>query len=262
MKRIIVLILVLLLSNCKSQTNNINNNMKYFNEKEFRGWKKDESFINSEDDIYLKKDNNRVRIIKDEKEITVERTYTDSPYKKVEIYYPNQNIKYWGDEFYSFPIGIWFCYDEIGRKIKEENLDIDYKFSVKDLIQKFQKEYNIDIEDPRKVFKCNRYNTKDSIPIYEIGIKTNEPYKWDFYIIDGNSGVTLYNTTIRRGDWISPIEEYEKLRKENKQQKNTSSHTFNGKTYTEEEWKAFEQEQWEKYQAKRSKKGFLNWLFG
>ncbi len=38
--------------------------------------------------------------------------------------------------------------------------------------------------------------------------------------------------------------------------------TFQGKTYTEEEWKAFEQEQWEKYQANRNKKSFWDKLFG
>jgi len=38
--------------------------------------------------------------------------------------------------------------------------------------------------------------------------------------------------------------------------------SFNGKTYTEEEWKAFEQEQWEKYQAKRDHKSFWDKLFG
>ena len=52
MKRIVILILVLLLSNCKSQTNNTNNNMKYFNEKEFRGWK-------NVDDIFERPDNDR-----------------------------------------------------------------------------------------------------------------------------------------------------------------------------------------------------------
>jgi len=44
------------------------------------------------------------------------------------------------------------------------------------------------------------------------------------------------------------------------QKKKTTS--FNGKTYTEEEWKAFEQEQWEKYQANRNHKSFWDKLFG
>ena len=39
-------------------------------------------------------------------------------------------------------------------------------------------------------------------------------------------------------------------------------HTFQGKTYTEEEWKAFEQEQWGKYQANRNHKSFWERLFG
>ena len=44
--------------------------------------------------------------------------------------------------------------------------------------------------------------------------------------------------------------------KTHKNYKKDTTHTFQDKTYTEEEWKAFEQEQWEKYQAKRNKKGF------
>ena len=39
-------------------------------------------------------------------------------------------------------------------------------------------------------------------------------------------------------------------------------HTFQGKTYTEEEWKSFEQEQWGKYQANRNHKSFWERLFG
>ena len=151
--------------------------MKYFNEKEFRGWKNvDDIFERPDNDRFLKKDNKRVRIMKDEEGIMIERTFIDSPYRNVEIYYPNHNIKLWGDEFYSFPIGIWLHYDEIGRKIKEENLDVDYKFSIKDLIQKFQKEYNIDIEDPKNVHYCNRLFPKDIGAIYEIGHK----YKYVF----------------------------------------------------------------------------------
>jgi len=47
-----------------------------------------------------------------------------------------------------------------------------------------------------------------------------------------------------------------------KRGKNLTIHTFQGKTYTEEEWKVFEQEQWEKYQANRNYKSFWERLFG
>ena len=251
-------LLLLILVGCKSQTNNLNNNMKYFNEKEFRGWRNvDDIFERPDNDRFLKKDNKRVRIIKNEKEITIERTSIDSPYRNVEIYYPNHNIKLWGDEFYSFPIGIWLHYDEIGRKTKEENLDVDYKFSVKDLIQKFQKEYNIDIEDPKNVHYCNRLFPKDIGAIYEIGLNTEEPYVWMYYLINGNTGETLYKLKMDEFSNTSIIKEYKKYLEKQKQEDSTTT-TFNGKTYTEEEWKAFEQEQWEKYQAKRSKKGFFD----
>ena len=41
-----------------------------------------------------------------------------------------------------------------------------------------------------------------------------------------------------------------------------STRTFQGKTYTEEEWKSFEQEQWGKYQSNRNHKSFWERLFG
>jgi len=51
----------------------------------------------------------------------------------------------------------------------------------------------------------------------------------------------------------------EEFLNEEEKKKTTS---FNGKTYTEEEWKVFEQEQWEKYQANKNHKSFWNKLFG
>jgi len=247
MKQILLFsLLLLILVGCKSQTNNLNNNMKYFNEKEFRGWRNvDDIFERPDNDRFLKKDNKRVRIIKNEKEITIERTSIDSPYRNVEIYYPNHNIKLWGDEFYSFPIGIWLHYDEIGRKIKEENLDADYKFSVKDLIKKFRDEYNIDIEDPKNVHHCNRFLPQDlKRPLYEIGLNTEEPYVWMYYLINGNTGETLYKLKIDELSNTSIMKEYRKFLEKQKQEDSTT--TFNGKTYTEEEWKAFEQDPWGK----------------
>ena len=234
-------LLLLILVGCKSQTNNTNSNIKYFNEKEFRGWKNvDDIFERPDNDRFLKKDNKRVRIMKDEEGIMIERTFIDSPYQRKEAYYPNHNIKYCGDKFYSFPIGIWLYYDEIGRKIKEKNFDIDYKFSVKDLIQKFQKEYNIDIEDPKNVHYCDRFLPQDlKRPLYEIGVNTEEPDVWMIYLIDGNTGETLYKLKLNELSNTSIMKEYRKFLEKQKQEDSTTT-TFNGKTYTEEEWKAFE----------------------
>ena len=55
---------------------------------------------------------------------------------------------------------------------------------------------------------------------------------------------------------------YTKEEYKNRNKSPETTHTFQGKTYTEEEWKAFEQEQWEKYQAKRDKKHFWDKWFG
>ena len=55
---------------------------------------------------------------------------------------------------------------------------------------------------------------------------------------------------------------YTKEEYKNRNKSPETTHTFQGKTYTEEEWKAFEQEQWEKYQANRNHKSFWERLFG
>ena len=55
---------------------------------------------------------------------------------------------------------------------------------------------------------------------------------------------------------------YTKEEYKNRNKSPETTHTFQGKTYTEEEWKAFGQEQWEKYQAKRDKKHFWDKWFG
>ena len=61
----------------------------------------------------------------------------------------------------------------------------------------------------------------------------------------------------RQGEYIQKRNSSKRKKKKQRQLP-----TFNGKTYTEEEWKAFEQEQWEKYQAKQNHKSFWERLFG
>lgn len=57
-------------------------------------------------------------------------------------------------------------------------------------------------------------------------------------------------------------ESVQKRNSSKRKKKKPKTTTFQGKTYTEEEWKAFEQEQWEKYQTNRNHKSFWEWLFG
>lgn len=47
-----------------------------------------------------------------------------------------------------------------------------------------------------------------------------------------------------------------------KKSSSTPYRTHNGKNYTEEEWKIFEEQEYQKYQEKKNKKGFLDKLFG
>ena len=107
--------------------------------------------------------------------------------------------------------------------------NISYRLTFSDLGINNGRKYWV-VTDPSSVFIENSHS--------------RFPYKDQNWYIDGETG-QVYTE--------------EEFINRNKSPKTT---TFHGKTYTEEEWKAFEQEQWEKYQVKRDKKSFWERLFG
>lgn len=226
MKNVILLSLFLLINNCSSQTKRdiISNKqikkdtMQYFNAQEYQDWKIDPDFCSQkypckENDKFLMKDNLRMRITIDENKIYVVKRYYQKALEKITIFSKATNkILSNYDEFYLNPIGKVYEYNEAGHIFKETNWDAPYKFSVSDLVKKFKQEYNVDIENTKNVFKINRFEEKEylHIPIYEVGLNTNSVSAWDFCLIDGNTGKTLYSTKIEEGDKKIPLEEYYK----------------------------------------------------
>ena len=116
----------------------------------------------------------------------------------------------------------------------------------------FELSYAIDFYEEEKIWEITqigaepydpkKHGVPEKVEGFVFGFKDYIDIVW---YIDGETGQ------------VYTKEEYK-----NRNKSPETTHTFQGKTYTEEEWKAFEQEQWEKYQAKRDKKHFWDKWFG
>jgi len=267
MKIFFVYILLLLSFSCKAQNNNLNsNNMKYFNKEKFKDWEVDTSKLVFPGTTYLKKGNDRVEISIGEKTKQIKLTNIIDPYMYVYRYYAKTDILMQESKFfYSVLIGKTYTYNEIGKLIKEENWDAPYKVSIEELITICKQKLNLDLMDMSLKLTVERYNEEKAIYIIRIpDPDTMTGIEAKYITISADNGEILLEKEIHsKEEFQESIEDiYNPSSSKSKDNKAIKTTTFNGKTYTEEEWKAFEQEQWEKYQAKRSKKGFFDWLFG
>ncbi|KUJ60507.1 hypothetical protein AR687_17190 [Flavobacteriaceae bacterium CRH] len=120
---------------------------------------------NGDETYYLKGANNQGYIERIEKKNT--------PFTIVKVFHENRSLLTKGEEFYSFRIGSYKEYDDIGNLTKEINYDQDYKFSIYDLAKKMKEEYKIDILKKSPWFKVMR-DKIDSVVIYKIMIYINE----------------------------------------------------------------------------------------
>lgn len=129
-------------------------------------------------------------------------------------------------------------YDKEGKLIKEENYDNKFKHTFEQIREIVLREKNVDIYDTRQAI-ADRFvpngliDTYYQIHILNFHISENgEHYvspKESMVIID-DTGEVITNETLKA--------------KEKKTQQQPSNHlyrTHNGKTYTKEEWKAFEE---------------------
>jgi hypothetical protein len=150
-------------------------------------------------------------------------------------------------------MGIDKEYDEKTKSIKETNHDKPYKLSIKDLLEKFNKEYKIDIENPEKVLSINRNVGTNEFknPFYEVILKKDLPNTYDCYLINGNTGDTLYLMVLEKGERKKLLEEYLKSLKQKNEDKAKIFTTHKGKNYTEEEWRKYEEELYQKDKKKK-----------
>ncbi len=264
-KTILINIIVLFSFTCKAQEFNLHN-MKYFNKEAFKDWEVDTQYVPIGDVQYFKKGNKRAQLLFNYKdnEVQIEESDEITPYTRWATYNLETEVQTAvGQSFFDTDYGIWRFYSKIGKLEREINQDENYKFSIRQLIEKVKKEYHINLELKEERGYVSRFNENGKY-YYHLILFPKDIYDepTQHIMIDGQTGKNLFKTDIihrRGGSRRDPVYEFLESLKEKNKPKTT---TFNGKTYTEEEWKAFEQEQWEKYQAKRSKKGFLDWLFG
>ena len=105
--------------------------------------------------------------------------------------------------FHGTEVGFMRFYDTSGEIIKKEDLDISYKFSTDNLIEKMKAEYGIDIVDTKICYNVTRgiYKEHNNNPLYCVYIN-GDMVSGQFicYVIDGNTGETLFTTIRNRGE--------------------------------------------------------------
>jgi len=106
---------------CKAQEFDLRN-MKRFDEKVFKDWEVDTQYVR---DRFLKKGDERVRIIKTDSFIQVEVSSIANPYKnKYKYDIRTKRLILQSYFFYNCPIGIWKDWSKTDRLIKEVDVKI------------------------------------------------------------------------------------------------------------------------------------------
>ena len=196
--KVFYLYIVLLLSlGCKAQEFDLRD-MKRFDEKVFKDWEVDTEYVQMYDwDRFLKKGDERVRIIETDSFIQVEVSNIANPYKNKNKYdMRTKRLILQSYFFYNCQIGIWKDWSKTGKLIKEVDYDEPYKLSIKDIITLVNQKFNIDLLDMNLLLNVDRYNR--SVPIYIISItKSNTRGQEIRYItISADNGEILFDKTL------------------------------------------------------------------
>ena len=167
MKTFYLYIVLLLSLGCKAQEFDLRS-MKRFDEKVFKDWEVDTQYVQMYDwDRFLKKGDERVRIIKTDSFIQVEVSNIANPYKNKNKYdIRTKRLILQSYFFYDCQIGVWKNWSKTGKLIKEVDYDEPYKLSIKDIITLVNQKFNIDLLDMNLLLNVERSNR--SVPIYNI----------------------------------------------------------------------------------------------
>ena len=194
MKALYLYIVLLFSLGCKAQEFDLRG-MKRFDEKVFKDWEVDTQYVQMYDwDRFLKKGDERVRIIKTDSFIQVEVSSIANPYKNKNKYdIRTKRLILQSYFFYNCQIGVWKDWSKTGKLIKEVDYDEPYKLSVKDIITLVNQKFNIDLLDMNLLLNVDRYNR--SVPIYIISItKPNTRGQEIRYInISADNGEILFD---------------------------------------------------------------------
>ena len=194
MKTFYLYIVLLFSLGCKAQEFDLRN-MKRFDEKVFKDWEKDNLYVQMYDwDRFLKKGDERVRIIKTDSFIQVEFSNIANPYKNKNKYdIHTKRLILQSYFFYNCQIGIWKDWSKTGKLIKEVDYDKPYKLRIKDIITLVNQKFSIDLLDMNLLLNVDR--SIRSVPIYIISItKPNTRGKEIRYItISADNGKILFD---------------------------------------------------------------------
>ena len=194
MKTFYLYIVLLFSLGCKAQEFDLRG-MKRFDEKVFKDWEVDTVYVQMYDwDRFLKKGDERVRIIKTDSFIQVEFSSITNPYKnKYKYDIRTKRLILQSYFFYNCQIGIWKDWSKTGKLIKEVDYDKPYKLRVKDIITLVNQKFSIDLLDMNLLLNVDR--SIRSVPIYIISItKPNTRGKEIRYItISADNGKILFD---------------------------------------------------------------------
>ena len=194
MKTFYLYIVLLFSLGCKAQEFDLRD-MKRFDEKVFKDWEVDTVYVQMYDwDRFLKKGDERVRIIKTDSFIQVEFSNIANPYKNKNKYdIRTKRLILQSYFFYNCQIGIWKDWSKTGKLIKEVDYDKPYKLRIKDIITLVNQKFSIDLLDMNLLLNVDR--SIRSVPIYIISItKPNTRGKEIRYItISADNGKILFD---------------------------------------------------------------------
>ena len=123
--------------------------------------------------------------------------YPNSPFETVYVYAPEGYLRTTYQNFSNISIGFYKRLDREGNIIEQKNYDAPYPFTVEMLIEKMQKEYEIDLLTISEKFTesiVSRYVEEKylHIPLYTVRYFGSQDVYIYIYLIDGNTGKTLY----------------------------------------------------------------------
>ncbi|WP_267403387.1 MULTISPECIES: hypothetical protein [unclassified Chryseobacterium] len=182
MKKLIILSLLNIFTQCQSQKKITLMTDKWFERFDVSRFNK-----NSSDKTYLITSNTGIILQDDQSPGYRERSYKASSYFKVyKFFYNNGNIEKKGLLFNEgSQIGVWYYFDESGKLIKEENTDEGYDFKPEDVIK-----------------YCEIHKIKLPKGYQDSGYQTSVQKRE----LDGKKVWAIsYSTTVEREDFIEEI---------------------------------------------------------
>src|SRR5690606_10818410 len=137
----------------------------------------------------------RVRIIinKQSNKISLRKIIKDTNFRKLEDYDLGTGVLIKeGQSFSMAPYGRSREYDNKGNMVKEIDWDMNFDFSIDNLIKKMKNEYQVDILNRYLIGVSRSFRNSYDIPYYEVNVRHPQGGEQGiYYFIDGKNGNTI-----------------------------------------------------------------------